>query len=231
MKSLVYAAVLCLAGTGLAWSQNVSQGESVSAAASATPPDYGELIAAKKVPSVYPFQVKVGGQLAAIEGDPQTAVFAKVKDPVSPDAEVEILGVPGMIIINVFKANPDGSVTTSVAPKIIMVHNGTRTRLNESLDKVRPAARALWHECRLRERDLAGHVYGEMTPRGRRARGNSKLEIRNSKKTRGSNFQDGKVRRARCLGRATDNSSLSFRPQRRAQLQSSALGLSMASLF
>ena len=135
MKSLVFAAALCLAGSGSAWSQNVSQSDSVSSAAGASPPDYGELIAAKKVPSVYPFQVKVGGQLATIEGDPQTAIFAKVKDPVSPDAEIEILGVPGMIIINVFKANPDGSVTTSAPPKIIMVHNGTRARLSESLDK------------------------------------------------------------------------------------------------
>ena len=147
MKFLVFTAVvggaLAVAPIPMASSQNISPGEAkaVSAAGpaepatAATPPDYGELIAAKKVPSIYPFQVKVGGQLAAIEDNPRTAIFAKLKEPVSPNAEIEVLGVPAMIIINVFKVNPDGSVTSSASPKIIMVQNGTKTRLDDTMDK------------------------------------------------------------------------------------------------
>jgi hypothetical protein len=141
--ALSLGAALVLLSHSLVMAQAISPGETkavsanspTEAAAAATPPDYGELIAAKKVPSIYPFQVKVGGQLAAIEGNPQNAIFAKLKEPVSPDAEIEILGVPGMIIINVFKVNPDGSVTSSASPKIIMVQNGTKTRLDATLDK------------------------------------------------------------------------------------------------
>ncbi|OAI41928.1 hypothetical protein AYO41_01250 [Verrucomicrobia bacterium SCGC AG-212-E04] len=116
--------------------QNVAKTSSEpTASQAAKPPDYGELIAAKKVSPIYPFQVKVGGQLAFIEGNPQTAIFAKLKEPVGADAEIEILGVPAMIIINVFKVNPDGSVTSSESPKIIMVQNGIKTRLDETMDK------------------------------------------------------------------------------------------------
>jgi hypothetical protein len=131
-RRVVLVATLLATPVGMAQAQLISQGEAKPAA---TPPDYGELIAAKKVPPIYPFQVKVGGQLAAIEGNPQTAVFAKLKEPVSANAEIEILGVPAMIIINIFKANPDGSVTSSASPKIIMVQNGTTTRLDDTMDK------------------------------------------------------------------------------------------------
>ncbi len=134
---------LMFSSISMLFSQAISPGDAKSisaaapteAAATATPPDYGELIAAKKVPSIYPFQVKVGGQLAVVEGNPQTAIFAKLKEPVGPDAEIEILGVPAMIIINVFKVNADGSVTSSASPKIIMVQNGTKTRLDATMDK------------------------------------------------------------------------------------------------
>ena len=134
-----FASASLFASLDVATAQNISQSVSTTSTEApvpaGTPPDYGELIAAKKVPSIYPFQVKVGGQLAAIEGKPDNAIFAKLKEPVAANAEIEILGVPGMIIINVFKVNPDGSVTSSASPKIIMVQNGTKTRLDETLDK------------------------------------------------------------------------------------------------
>ena len=69
--------------------QGISSSGTATPATDVKPPDYGELIAAKKVPSIYPFQVKVGGQLAFIEGKPETAIFAKLKEPVSADAEIE----------------------------------------------------------------------------------------------------------------------------------------------
>ncbi len=117
--------------------QNVAKTNSdpVAEQAKAKPPDYGELIAAKKVSPIYPFQVKVGGQLAFIDGNPQSAIFAKLKESVSADAEIEVLGVPAMVIINVFKVNPNGSVTSTESPKIIMVQHGTKTRLDDTMDK------------------------------------------------------------------------------------------------
>ena len=134
LGTALIVAANCLWPGGTA-AQGISTSGTAVPPSDVKPPDYGELIAAKKVPPIYPFQVKVGGQLAFIEGNPETAIFAKLKEPVSADAEIEILGVPAMIIINVFKVNPNGSVTSSESPKIIMVQNGTRTRLDDTMDK------------------------------------------------------------------------------------------------
>jgi hypothetical protein len=139
--TIVALALLASGGELLAQSVSTGDKQSVSAAgpneaaAAATPPDYGELLAAKKVPQNYPFQVKVGGQLATVEGKPEIVAFAKLKDPVSANAEVEVVGVPAMIIINIFKANSDGTVTSSASPKIILVQNGNRTSLDATIDK------------------------------------------------------------------------------------------------
>ena len=86
---------------------------------------------------VYPFDVKVGGQTATVEGNPQTTIFAKVKNPVAPDAELEVAGDAGMLLINVFPAKPDGSVdpAASAATKIIMVQSGTKAKLDATMDK------------------------------------------------------------------------------------------------
>jgi len=88
-------------------------------------------------PTVYPFDVKVGGQLAKVEGDPQTAIVAKIADPVKADAKIEVVGEPGMVIINVVPANPDGSVDPAASgqTKVIMVQNGTETTLADTMDK------------------------------------------------------------------------------------------------
>jgi len=94
-------------------------------------------VQAEDRPAIYPFDVKVGGQLAKVEGDPQTALVAKIADPVKADAKIEVVGEPAMVIINVFPANPDGTVEPAASgqAKVIMVQNGTETTLAETMDK------------------------------------------------------------------------------------------------
>ncbi len=90
-------------------------------------------------PPVYPFDVKVGGQLAvAEEADPMLVVFAKVKEAVSADAEVEVSGEGDSIIINVFPVLETGVVpdeATTQTKVIVSQGQGKIVRLNETMDK------------------------------------------------------------------------------------------------
>ncbi len=85
---------------------------------------------------IYPFDVKIGGQLAAISGDPQTAIFAKIKDPVRANAELEVSGPPRLLIVNIFPVKPSGVVPPEAADaiKILVVQRGTKTTLDATLD-------------------------------------------------------------------------------------------------
>lgn len=87
--------------------------------------------------AIYPFDVKIGGQLATVEGDPNLAVFARVKDPVPADAEVEVGGPAGMLMVSVFPVKPDGGVPAEGpgGAKIIVVPSGTRAKLDATMDK------------------------------------------------------------------------------------------------
>lgn len=86
---------------------------------------------------IYPFDVKLGGQTAVIEGDPQIAIFAKVKNPVAADAELEVTGDAGLLLVNVFPVKPNGEVPSEAqgATKVIMVQSGTKTKLDATMDK------------------------------------------------------------------------------------------------
>lgn len=90
---------------------------------------------------IYPFDVKIGGQLAVISGDPQTAIFAKIKDPVPADAELEVGGRAGLLIVNVFPVKPNGEVPPEAADaiKILVVERSTKTTLDATLDESRLA--------------------------------------------------------------------------------------------
>ena len=85
---------------------------------------------------IYPFDVKLGGQLARISGNPQTAIFAKIKDPVPANAELEVSGPAGLLIINIFPVKPSGVVPPEAAgaTKILMVQSGTKTTLDATMD-------------------------------------------------------------------------------------------------
>lgn len=94
------------------------------------------IIAADRSP-IYPFDVKIGGKLAAIEGDPEAAIFAKIKEPVAADAEIEVSADPGMLIVNVFPVKADGSVEETGAPKVLVAQGANKVKLTETMDKSR----------------------------------------------------------------------------------------------
>jgi len=84
---------------------------------------------------IYPFKVTIDGKVAEIVGDPTTAIFAKIADPVPADALLEVEGEPGMIIINVFPTNEAGEVVSGAAPAILMAQDTTKIKLDQTMDK------------------------------------------------------------------------------------------------
>lgn len=85
-------------------------------------------------PVVYPFDVKIGGQLAEIKGDPSTTLFAEIEKPVAADAEIEVIGAPGLLIVNVFPLDDNGAVKEGVTPKAIVVPSGTVASMGAFMD-------------------------------------------------------------------------------------------------
>jgi len=86
-------------------------------------------------PAILPFDVTLGGQKAIIEGNPATAIVAKIPKPVKANAKLQVEGKPGMIIINIFPASENGEVESGGQPKIIMTEDGTETDLENTMDK------------------------------------------------------------------------------------------------
>jgi hypothetical protein len=86
--------------------------------------------------AIYPFDVTVAGETAVIEGNAEAAIFAKLKKSVTKDAEVTLgLKEPGQIIVNVFPVDEKGVPKAGVAPKVIMVSEGTSFFLNKTMDE------------------------------------------------------------------------------------------------
>ncbi len=94
----------------------------------------GSLFAEER-PAIYPFDVTIDGQTAAVEGDPSTAIVAKIAMPVPANAELVVDGEPGMLIINLFPSNASAEVEPGAQPKIILVQEGTSTPLDATMDK------------------------------------------------------------------------------------------------
>lgn len=91
---------------------------------------------AKERAAIYPFDVTVAGETAVIEGNPESAIFAKLKKTVAKDAEVK-LGIKedAQIIVNVFPVNDKGEPKAGVSPTVIMVTKGASFRLDGTMDK------------------------------------------------------------------------------------------------
>lgn len=72
----------------------------------------GEPCAAAERSPIYPFDVTTGDEAASLEGSVHTAIFARLKNPVTKDAVVK-LGIkePTMIITNVFRSDAKGVMT------------------------------------------------------------------------------------------------------------------------
>ncbi len=93
----------------------------------------GVLHAAER-PVVYPFDVTLGGQLAVVKGDPTTTIFAEIEKPIAADADFEVSGDPGLLIVNVFPLEANGAVKEGVTPKVIVVPSGTVASMGAFMD-------------------------------------------------------------------------------------------------
>jgi len=97
----------------------------------------GEPCAAAERSPIYPFDVTTGDEAASLEGSVHTAIFARLKNPVTKDAVVK-LGIkePTMIITNVFRSDAKGVMTQKdqANAKIIMVQSGTEFSLDKAMD-------------------------------------------------------------------------------------------------
>ncbi len=95
--------------------------------------------AAERSP-IYPFDVKVAGQMAGIEGNPNAAVFAKIAEPVGADAKVEVVlePRPASVIVNIFAVDENGSPKDGEVPKVI-VATGPEFTLADTMDKTKLA--------------------------------------------------------------------------------------------
>ncbi len=88
----------------------------------------------EKRPLLYPFDVTIGGQKAAMqEGNILFAVIAK---PVKADALLEIEKMAPMLIINAFSVNEKGEVMKAgQQPAIIFTQKTKSTKLSATMDK------------------------------------------------------------------------------------------------
>ena len=87
-----------------------------------------------RVSDIYPFDVKVSGELAvAKEG--ADSLYATVDKPVAKDAEVVLSIDPGQVIVNIFPVNADGRVADGTQPKIIFVPDTNKFKLDATMDK------------------------------------------------------------------------------------------------
>lgn len=88
----------------------------------------------EKRPMLYPFDVTIGGQKAAMqEGN---ILFAVIKNPIKPDALLEIEKEAPMLIINAFTVNEKGEVMQpGQQPAIIFARTAKSTKLDATMDK------------------------------------------------------------------------------------------------
>ena len=82
-----------------------------------------------------PFPVSVGGQ-AAKDGTP----FAKIQNPVAPDAELSVQSKDGMIIVNVTAVNAKNEPVPGSTPAVILLQGKTKTNLDKTMDGKKLAA-------------------------------------------------------------------------------------------
>ena len=76
-----------------------------------------------------PFPVSLGGQ-AAKDGTP----FAKIENPVAPDAELAIDSKSDMIIVNLNIVNAKNEPIPGSAPAVILLQGKTKTTIDKTMD-------------------------------------------------------------------------------------------------
>ncbi|NNE90465.1 MAG: hypothetical protein HKN23_02360 [Verrucomicrobiales bacterium] len=89
---------------------------------------------------IYPFDVKIGGGIAKLDGSIRSAIFARAAKPVKNDAVIEVVGTdPATIFVNVFPCNGKGEITRAAQAeaKVIMAPNATKFQLDQTMDKTK----------------------------------------------------------------------------------------------
>lgn len=81
---------------------------------------------------IYPFDVRVGGQLARV--DSEYAVFARLPSPVRSTAEVAVDTFPGTLIINAFPSNDSGDAVDTSQSAVVLAQDATRARLDQTMN-------------------------------------------------------------------------------------------------
>lgn len=85
-------------------------------------------------PSYYPFDVKLGGQLATV-----SVGMAVIADPVPVDAELEIIlpELKGNVFVNFFVSDDKGIIAKGEdkAVEIMMFANTSKSRINQTMSK------------------------------------------------------------------------------------------------
>lgn len=81
---------------------------------------------------IYPFDVRVAGQLARL--DSEYAVFARLSSPVRPTSEVAVDTHPGTLIINAFPSNEAGDAVDTSQSAVVLAQDATRARLDQTMD-------------------------------------------------------------------------------------------------
>ncbi len=136
-RSFLYRLAASLTGAAL-FDRAAPAQETEDSKSSASPADLDAALKKKlggeRAP-IYPFDVRVGGQTAVIEGDPKAATFAKIANPVASDAELEVDGAPAMLIVNVFPVRPNGEVPAGAPTKALFVSSGNKVRLDATMDQ------------------------------------------------------------------------------------------------
>ncbi|MGK0189115.1 MAG: hypothetical protein ACI9R3_004932 [Verrucomicrobiales bacterium] len=86
-------------------------------------------------PTIYPWDVKVGGVLAKIEGEPP--IFARAPKAVKNDALVELESGPGMVIAKVFRCDKSGEIAPAdeAQPGMILANQTSKFQLNQMKNK------------------------------------------------------------------------------------------------
>lgn len=87
---------------------------------------------AQDTTGILPFGVTIGGQKAEPK---KGATYAVIPKPVPANAALVVDAEPGMVIINAFPADKDGTVASGAQPKIIIIQKGTETTLDSTMDK------------------------------------------------------------------------------------------------
>jgi hypothetical protein len=76
-----------------------------------------------------PFPVSLGGH-AAKDGTP----FAKIDNPIAPDAELSVESKSGMIIVNVNMVNAKNEPVQGSTPAVILLQGKTKTNIDKTMD-------------------------------------------------------------------------------------------------